>query len=239
VSCCASSRSRVDGRIFRLGCGISGCTPRTSPPVFLFARAALAARRISTARYNPRCLGRRILILNAQLHDQDRKHVLLYHVCMTYGPAGRTLSYHQPHSAPAPPPHRYMYTSNIWPITDPAKDSSTHSIAPTLIAPGPYPSAQSYITMQQACPSAATHNRTSVSPPTWPAQTIVVQHNVLLDIPIAAIHTCYGCSLAGTGSLLSFPCAKNVPIHSRRSSTSTSGASHAGSVAERWWRLIW
>jgi hypothetical protein len=51
-------RSRVDGRIFRLGCGISGCTPRTSPPVFLFARAALAARRISTARYNPRCRGR-------------------------------------------------------------------------------------------------------------------------------------------------------------------------------------
>jgi hypothetical protein len=36
-----------------------------------------------------------------------------------------------------------------------------------------------------------------------------------------------------------FPCDRNVPKHSRRSSTSRSGASHAGSVAGRWWRLIW
>jgi hypothetical protein len=78
--------SRVAGRIFRVGCGISERTPRTSPPVFV-ARAALAARRISTARYNPRCCTPHP-DLNAQFHEEEGNRAIV--LCMTTAPDERT-----------------------------------------------------------------------------------------------------------------------------------------------------
>jgi hypothetical protein len=43
--------------------------------------------------------------------------------------------------------------------------------------------------------------------------------------------------LAATGRLASLPCVRNVPKHSRTSSTNMSGASNAGSWLGRWCRL--
>jgi hypothetical protein len=84
--CCGSSRRVSLGEFFVLGAVFLNARLGRHR-LFLFARAALAARRISTARYDPRCCTPHP-DLNAQFHEEEGNRAIV--LCMTTGPDERT-----------------------------------------------------------------------------------------------------------------------------------------------------